>query len=195
MSPPSLRFLQLFLYTASRSKNISRLPQQLRPYSSKRKANPLAPSRPDLQPQARRKQLQDSGIELYPRIKNSAVVQMFDEFKRKYYAMGAGVIDDKQLVTVRGVYCRTHCCFSTVSTRSEIIRGIMYYHRSIPIENMGYTGTFVYENPIYIFAQLNLTSWSRFLIRQRQNKELQRRIIKVDILRPRPGRCQAAGCI
>lgn len=150
MSAMSLRFIRPFLHTATRPRVAVSIPRLLRLYSPKRGLSPLAPSRPDLQPQARRKQLLDKQIDLYPRIQNTGVIQTFDEFKTKFSAIDAGAIDDKQLVTIRGVY---HYCSSAIPTRPERRRDIVYYRRSLSAEKkMGCIGIFVHENPIYFYA-------------------------------------------
>lgn len=103
MYSPNLRFIRQFICAIPRPRAIAGIPSLSRPYSAKQKVKPLVPSRPDLQPQVRRKQLQDKQIDLYPQIQNNGVVQTFNEFKMRFSAMQTGVIDDKQLVTIRGV--------------------------------------------------------------------------------------------
>lgn len=125
----------------------SNTPLLSRSYSSK-KVKPLAPLRPDLQPHVRRKQLQDMQIDLYPRIQSNGVVQTFNEFMVKFSAMQTGIIDDKQLVTIRGVCHYTRCC-------SPANRKYTQYHvlRLSAKKKGGCMGVFcVYENPIYFCA-------------------------------------------
>lgn len=166
----------------------SSTPRLSRSYSSK-KVKPLAPLRPDLQPHVRRKQLQDMQIDLYPRIQSNGVVQTFNEFMVKFSAMQTGAIDDKQLVTIRGVCHYTRCCSPATHTQTESTRSIMYC--GCPQKKGDAWEFFVYMRIQFIFAQLS-HFWSRFLIGQRQNKKLQRRVIKIDILRSRSGQRQAA---
>lgn len=56
--------------------------------------------------------------------------------------METGAIDDKQLVTIRGVCHYTHC--SLIYTRLESTNDIMYHHRSLPKEKEGVHGKFLY---------------------------------------------------
>lgn len=125
MAPISLRAVRPVL-PICRSRIVPTLPGLIRLYSSKKKGNSLATSRPELLPEARRKQFQDSNIDLYPRINNSGKIQSFEEFTKNFHAIDVGVIDDTQMITVRGVY-RTHCSSFIISTQLEIIRDIMYY--------------------------------------------------------------------
>lgn len=154
MSSLNLRFIRKFLCATPRPRAMaSTAPSWLsRPYSSKGQVKPLTPSRPDLQPQARRKHLQDMQIDMYPRIQNNGVVQTFNEFKGKFSAMQTGVIDDKQLVTIRGVCHCTRCCSPATPTQAESTRSILYCRCSPPAEKEMQRNFFVYENPIYFCA-------------------------------------------
>lgn len=158
MSSLNLRFIRKSLCTTPRLRAMaSTTPWLSQPYSSKGQVKPLTPSRPDLQPQARRKHLQDMQIDMYPRIQDNGVVQTFNEFKGKFSAMQTGVIDDKQLVTIRGVCHCTRCCSPATPTQAESTRSILYCRCSPPARKKRgmQRNFFVYENPIYFFAQLN----------------------------------------
>lgn len=123
-----------------------------RPYSSKR-VKPLAPLRPDLQPHVRRKQLQDMQINMYPRVQNNGVVQTFNEFNVKFSAMQTGVIDDKQLVTIRGVCHCTRCCSLRNLPKQKVhaVSCIAVAHK----KKGDAREFFVYMRIQFIFAQLN----------------------------------------
>lgn len=69
----------------------------------------LAAARPDLQPQARRKNLQESNVPLHPRIQNVGVnVKSVSQVRKEYGNVGTGDgggderISADELVTIRG---------------------------------------------------------------------------------------------
>lgn len=161
MSPLSLRFIRKFLCATPRPRAMamamamtSTTPWLSQPYSSKGQVKPLTPSRPDLQPQARRKHLQDMQIDMYPRIQDNGVVQTFNEFKVKFSAMRTGVVDDKQLVTIRGVCYCTRCCSPATPTQAESTRSILYCRCSPPAKKGMQRNFFVYEKSNLFFCAI-----------------------------------------
>lgn len=179
MSSLNLRFIR---QAVPRQRAITSSIQWLsRPYSSKR-VKPLAPLRPDLQPHVRRKQLQDMQINMYPRVQNNGVVQTFNEFNVKFSAMQTGVIDDKQLVTIRGVCHCTRCCSPATSTQAESTRSIMYC--CCPQKEGGCKGIFcVYENPIYFCAiESLLVLFSSVKGRIRNYRDVSSKLIFYDLV-------------
>ncbi|KAL7267484.1 mitochondrial lysine-tRNA synthetase [Rhizina undulata] len=71
-------------------------------FLSARKSNPLTASRPEMQPQTRRKHLQESSVPLYPRIEKDPKFLAFAEVKARYADIEAGAANRDEVVTIRG---------------------------------------------------------------------------------------------
>jgi len=147
--------------------------RQFTPRITQRFKRSLAASRPDLQPSARRKNLQDSGVPLYPHIHNQGMnVKSVAEICREYenIIVSSGGSDEslsiEKLVTIRGGFSSPPPPPTRCWRRNFVLVSIVYCNNEI-------------EFP---------------LTRRRQNQELPRCELETDLLRSRPGWGEDASC-
>ena len=145
--------------------------RQFAPRITQRFKRSLAASRPDLQPSARRKNLQDSDVPLYPHFHNQgmnvkSVAEICREYERTIVSSGGGdeSVSTEKLVTIRGGF-------------------------SSPPPPTCWGRDFVFVFIVYRNNEIEFP-----LARRRQNQELPRCELETDLLRSRPGRREDAGC-